>query len=488
MQRTASIISAAALFSAAGAATAGAEPCLGLEPVIIYTEIPGHPTAASPGLGIDFTGFLNLHVSPDGLHWIFKAFIDDPENDVIVVGTNGVGAIMAREADPTPIAGTTHSFLDSDCGINNAGMFAYGSRLDGATSLTDEVIFRDNGATHVAVVRESDAAPGLFDPTGAGDEVYGNSLNSVHVLDGGIVGYKADLLENIDNDYESALYHGAIVKSQEGTNTAEGEVIDSYVGLSGNTFASSPDGSTWIVEADILPGLGSDEAVLVNNEVMIRDGDALPGGPLVIDAVFGVDVDDQGNWFARGDFTDDTDWVVRNDAVLAMTGMPITAGSAETWGDSILAMNGLGDNYVLAGSTSNPDPDADSVLVLNGMAVIAREGDLIQLDATTQVAINSFGVEDAALTVDGGVLAFVTLRDPDTGAALGDAFIEWLPVFGCNPADVAAPCGVLDLNDINLFIAGFLAQDDLADLAAPFGVWDLQDLQAFISAFVSGCP
>ncbi|MBZ0172913.1 MAG: hypothetical protein K8E66_11070, partial [Phycisphaerales bacterium] len=89
--------------------SAGAAPCTGLEAAIIYTEIPGHPTAAAPGLGIDFTGFLSLYTSPNGEHWVFKAFIDDVENDVIVVGTNGVGAIVAREADPTPIAGTTHS-------------------------------------------------------------------------------------------------------------------------------------------------------------------------------------------------------------------------------------------------------------------------------------------------------------------------------------------------------------------------------------------
>lgn len=55
-------------------------------------------------------------------------------------------------------------------------------------------------------------------------------------------------------------------------------------------------------------------------------------------------------------------------------------------------------------------------------------------------------------------------------------------------ADLAPPFGVLDLADVQAFIAGFLAQNPIADLAPPFGVWDLADVQAFVAAFVAGCP
>lgn len=56
------------------------------------------------------------------------------------------------------------------------------------------------------------------------------------------------------------------------------------------------------------------------------------------------------------------------------------------------------------------------------------------------------------------------------------------------PADLAPPFGVLDLADLQAFIAAFLAQDPIADFAPPFGVWDLADLQAFVAAFTAGCP
>ena len=48
--------------------------------------------------------------------------------------------------------------------------------------------------------------------------------------------------------------------------------------------------------------------------------------------------------------------------------------------------------------------------------------------------------------------------------------------------------GVLDLADVQAFIAGFTGQDPVSDLAVPFGVFDLADVQAFIASFNAGCP
>lgn len=58
---------------------------------------------------------------------------------------------------------------------------------------------------------------------------------------------------------------------------------------------------------------------------------------------------------------------------------------------------------------------------------------------------------------------------------------------GCNPADIAEPFGVLDLADIQAFIAAFIAHDQLADLDAN-GIFDLTDLQTFVLDFTAGCP
>ncbi|MEM1186670.1 MAG: GC-type dockerin domain-anchored protein [Planctomycetota bacterium] len=70
---------------------------------------------------------------------------------------------------------------------------------------------------------------------------------------------------------------------------------------------------------------------------------------------------------------------------------------------------------------------------------------------------------------------------------LGPNFLYRL-VRPCNAADVALPFELVDLADIDAFIAAFVAGEDLADIAAPMGVVDLADIDAFISAFLAGCP
>jgi hypothetical protein len=97
---------------------------------------------------------------------------------------------------------------------------------------------------------------------------------------------------------------------------------------------------------------------------------------------------------------------------------------------------------------------------------------------TDQVRVRFTAKDDVGTVVEAGVDAVrvegLTCEDPVGGP--------------CNAADLAAPEGVLDLADINAFVAGFTAQDPISDLVAPFGVFDLADINAFVSAFSAGCP
>ncbi len=47
---------------------------------------------------------------------------------------------------------------------------------------------------------------------------------------------------------------------------------------------------------------------------------------------------------------------------------------------------------------------------------------------------------------------------------------------------------MLDLTDVQTFVAGFINQDPIADIAEPFGVFDLSDLDRFVGSFLNGCP
>lgn len=68
-----------------------------------------------------------------------------------------------------------------------------------------------------------------------------------------------------------------------------------------------------------------------------------------------------------------------------------------------------------------------------------------------------------------------------------EEFAQTLITNGCNPADLAAPFGLLDGADVNAFITAFGSDAAPADLNGD-GVADGADVNAFISAFGAGCP
>lgn len=58
---------------------------------------------------------------------------------------------------------------------------------------------------------------------------------------------------------------------------------------------------------------------------------------------------------------------------------------------------------------------------------------------------------------------------------------------GCNPADLACPFGVLDIDDINAFAIAFANLQPTGDLNND-GVFDLGDIVVFVGNFHAGCP
>src|SRR6185436_17824252 len=114
---------------------------------------------------------------------------------------------------------------------------------------------------------------------------------------------------------------------------------------------------------------------------VLKTGVQIGGSGVILSTIPAWDLKSNGDWLARGADTGTGDYAVRNGVVVAKTGDPITPGSAETWGDTFLAFNAnqAGD-WVLVGNTSESNPGLDTVMVLNGQTVLAREGDAFELD------------------------------------------------------------------------------------------------------------
>lgn len=97
-----------------------------------------------------------------------------------------------------------------------------------------------------------------------------------------------------------------------------------------------------------------------------------------------------------------------------------------------------------------------------------------------------------AYTPDSAGLPDVVLGGLGLTELIAPGSLERVLAVGYNetycPADIAPPAGILDLADINAFVAAFLAGGSAADLAPPLGVLDLADINAFVSSFLAGCP
>ncbi len=93
-----------------------------------------------------------------------------------------------------------------------------------------------------------------------------------------------------------------------------------------------------------------------------------------------------------------------------------------------------------------------------------------------------------------GVRLVGSAGQPITGSAAGGPFSTSSGIWTtyttdprCNPADLASPFGMLNIDDIDAFVNAFLAGDTVADLNGN-GSINIDDIDAFVGAFIAGCP
>lgn len=74
-----------------------------------------------------------------------------------------------------------------------------------------------------------------------------------------------------------------------------------------------------------------------------------------------------------------------------------------------------------------------------------------------------------------------------SGGPLGTMTFTFVRTLGC-PADLAAPFGELNIDDVLAFVNAFAAGSPVAELTGPAGELDIDDVLAFLDAFAAGCP
>ena len=231
---------------------------------------------------------------------------------------------------------------------------------------------------------------------------------------------------------------------------------------------------------------------------------------------------------------DATGWVVSGSLASAAVGrwgwgVPTGGGDrgdpatdAGGSGGCFLTGNGAGNTDVDGGPTVLTSPDIDATLVADPVIAYDRWfhnafGAEPNTDPFTVEISNNAGATWSTLEVLGPtghstygqwntaqfrIADFVTptsqvrLRFTSGdlgGGAVVEAAIDNIALTSfecvttqCNPADLDAN-GALNVDDVDLFVAGFLGLDPVADCDAS-GTFNVDDVDCFVSAFLAGCP
>lgn len=409
--------------------------------VVLLSSIPGLPQSNVPGLpGVVFnpgtagTGFDRIYGSPNG-NWIVTGVADLPtsEDEVLIVNGN----LVLQEGQSAPWTGGTENVgpIETRCDVNDSGDFVFATNTDGTFTADDYLVSNVAGAW-VTVAQEGDPIPSL--PGG----IYGDLLGNALILEDGMAGFRADLIDGTPPASEDELLVLAgMTLLQEGVSVPSGQAgggTETLGNLDVSDFWATEDGQHYAVQGDLNGPITSDDVIIVDGNVVLQEGSIIPSSPFVdpIDqeGIVGVYMDSGGNWYARGSNANtDQDWVVQNGDVVAAVDMPIVPGAAESFDDSIFSRcfflqvgNSAGD-YIVGGVTDNADLLRNAVLVLNGTEVLCRESDPVDLDGNgvfdDDAFIDIFDNDDGHLADDGSFI-FVARIKNGMGIRVGSVLLD----------------------------------------------------------------
>jgi len=390
--------------------------------------------------GLTFNTFDRPNKSADGSRWIMlsRNTTGTATDAMYITGLGAVGALQIQEG-VTQLDGTrvAENMSDRTVGINNAGQYAVGIDLNGATT-DDRVVIRGQQTPGFAIT----AREGQLNPATA--QAYTTSTNgAVRIEADGDTAFSFTVGTNTATDQSFFTNNGSTLRAREGTN---------FTGTSTGNFAINADGSHWSYQANIIGApTSSDNAFFVDNTVVLREGFAAPGLPSgtysTIQTISLPTMEGSGDWFARGRNADaaGTGWAVRNGSLIAKSGDLVGGDfSGEQWSGTLWNPAGAnnttffqlsGDsagNYVLGGFTDNADTSVAMVWMYNGITEILRAGD--QVDIDQDGALDDAFIYNASflasptalggfLSDDGFFYATVDIRN-GAGDALGQSFLR----------------------------------------------------------------
>jgi hypothetical protein len=408
---------------------------------VLYSKIAGHPTAVVPGatdsagnpVVTEFRAFEQLVGSPDGTNWMLRGRTQQVgvNETMMMTGAGATGTVFGQQGRPIPggAPGEVYDFFGSGLGrFNDNNDFAFSARATGgAASVFQKVIRVVGGVGSIAFAMGSPCS-GLVDiPANiTGDELFGNSVGSIHLLNSLMIGSQDTTIQNISSTRRPAIFYDMTSFHQTGVTTIlglDGVTSQTWATIDSNGFYTTPDGQHWVATGRIAgQPTTSDGVLVVDGQVRLQEGNLVPAGSVTTASFLNFQLSGNGHWYARGALSPSGVYAIRDGVVVAKTGDAIVPASAETWASSFSAFVGnRNGDWVLFGQTSAAVA-SDNVVVLNGNTIVAREGDPVDLNGNGLFdddcflgrgtnTLSAFSADNAFLTDDGTLYMFINLRN-----------------------------------------------------------------------------
>jgi len=505
---------------------------------VLYTNIATDPSSVIPGSGgLLFdngigTQFDRPHVSPDGNRFLLVASYDagtsETDNEIIVVGTLTPfsAALVVREGTALPFDASAlfGTFIRTQASINNAGSFTFSCDTTAATT-ADEMIVRFDAVNNVWNAPQREGNPHGLTSATLPSANWGAVNSDPTILSNGSVASRASTFTGTGGATKQLIQINGVILGETDVSTpasqlfAPDQTLDAWTTT--DRFRTSADGTDWIAFGDLNGPTTTDAFIMVNGTIVAQEGAQLPGiinlpnvGVFSGDAGSNLISPNGDHWVFRTALADGTgatatDVVIKNGLVVAQTDTPITneSGQTELFDDAsfgntffISAINDNGD-YIVGGTTNNPDANANAVLVLNGQRVVVREGDPIDINNNNlpddNVFVSVLNNDDCFLTGDGRFHFLADLRD-GAGTSLGQAFLvidlAGQPPVTCNDIDFNNDGSSFDPQDIDALLSVFSEGpcipepqicDDI-DFNNDGGLFDPCDISSFLTVFSEG--
>lgn len=473
--------------------------------------VPGLPGWEFRASSINTAGFYDLVVAGDGGIGYVPDLFDSNTGAFglqgVLVGPGPASVPVLYETGPAPgfSGGTFTGYLPRYVMRENQSTMLMGVVSDpGGTPSVATALWFGTPGNMTAALQTGLQAPGL--PIGVN---IGSMKSDSLCTDGsGNVLFHATLpLGNgINQSNRVILYHGppdnvgVLFRTSEGVPGTPGAVLTNIVSDSTRMNRLGA-----LCFQAFVSGGGTDEVIVSGGSgsyfTLARDGMPLPGDPSVtLDRVArtNIDMNDQGLvafdcMIAGAPFASDTAILIGGPGgleVVLREGDPLPGGGvAPHLVGTRWTINDRGQIAMFLGI------DGESVLYAtrpNGELVkLASTGEVLTPDDGPSGLVAAISFEFNTRSSDSGKPAIFNasgeLVTPIRYVGSGGSGLHVWDIDDPCPADLALPFGLLDLDDINAFVAGFTGQTATGDLDGN-GVWDLADVNIFVGSFAAGCP